>query len=661
MELIKSTPVGTAASELKKAKSQASAAQGAFADKTPLPSNHTWTRSSVAYVLRELGGKPGDRTVTIDLSALDLPSHCFLRDVLKAAKFPLHNGYAYGMRYAIEALSKHANTVEILRRPSPEVSIADVRTLFETIESAISTKLGIDQLHYSFSSRYLFTQYSGKIAEGEKVKNCGFSSKFKGNSRRLQQGRDLAGPKGRAAPPTVTSDFDSLEERDKKSLALVETQAAEIRSICEKSLNEHEQVQHIIRTARDEGLPLQSRKLTCSKLLKGRKPSGVTLRAIKDPNDSLRIAVFLMDKESWHTQGRLGFFPLIRLSQLAPYCEEPNANQIGELMLSESYMPRLTITACTVIIALATALNAGVIALLTLSNVVETDSSIMLVGLKARSAQLVNAEVSDATEKSESGNEDVVEGVPDEIKIKDSLCAKALRLLIENAKRLKNAFGLDDIILTTCLSLKTRKPKLMSFNFYKAGAHFWKYHNSHHISARDLRRLAAHIDLLSPNGSVYTVQTLLGHANVKTTYAYINTNIVNRLLDANMMRFMKKLAASLLFATGRTGLLIEHGLSEKDVQPKLFPISDMSGRTSKVDAWLSSNGAMKLNIGMAELRHCAVQYNFYKRNFTRLCNENPHRFSSVHLPRILFCFALRKVILASQHSALLVNYEAGLK
>jgi hypothetical protein len=338
------------------------------------------------------------------------------------------------------------------------------------------------------------------------------------------------------------------------------------------------------------------------------------------------------------------------------YCQDANPYQIGELILSEWYLPRLVVTASAICLAATTALNVGLITSLSLSNVLERAGIIYLVGLKARSAQLQCVAITGQPNEIDEQNEEI----PDEIRIENTSCMRAVKILVENAKRVSALLGLPDVNLTSCLSQKSRTPKLAALDFYDSICQFWDYHDSHHVSSRDLRRLCAHIDLLSPGGSIYTVQTLLGHADAKTTLTYINTNIVNLLLDANVMRFMKKLAATILFSTGRKGLLSKHGLSENDVQPLLFPVSEASNRSSAADDWIESNGTLKLSIGSAELKHCATQYAYYKRRFLQLCSENPLRFSSIHLPRILFCFALRKVILASPHAAQLINFEEGL-
>jgi integrase len=564
------------------------------------------------------------------------------------ADFPMHAIHAYGLRRALHSLATNSEAVEILRRTTKDITVLDVRALFGFIEDSLAEKPEIDQHKASYQSRHLFLKFSGQLNENLTVKDCKFKTRFKCKSILMGQGRELRGPKGKPLPPPVTSNFDSLAERDSKSLKIVESQLDDVMECCRKTLDGHDAVLALIGEARRLGLPPCLHHLTHSYLFRGGQPTWQVYDSIENPSDLLRIGVFLLDKRQWHTSVRKGYFPFIRLTQMAQYCHEANPYTMGELLLSEWYLPRLVVVACAICIVVTSALNVEVLTALTLDNVQQRGSTMLLIGLKGRSAQL-----QDAAFSAESNNEDI----DDDLRIDHPLAVRAIGLLVDNARRVKATLSLDDVALVSALSRRSRIPKYSTFNFYSALVEFWEYHGSYHVSARDLRRLCAHADLLSPGGSVFTVQALLKHADTRTTVNYINTNVVSKLLEANIMRFMNKLAATILFSTGRGGLLKQHGLSRRDVQPLLFPLSEASARPSAVDAWLKSDGSLALSLGIAEVKHCALQYAYYKKHFTKLCNDNPQRFSSVHLPRIFFCCALRRLILASPHASVLSNFE----
>jgi len=211
-----------------------------------------------------------------------------------------------------------------------------------------------------------------------------------------------------------------------------------------------------------------------------------------------------------------------------------------------------------------------------------------------------------------------------------------------------------------------RKRESLQFHlpmFSVALHEFCDFHNLPRFSFRKLRGLAAHANYLSPEGSIYTVNAFLNHADLGTTSIYLNSTILKSLQAANILRYMKKLAASILFTCGREDIIEKKKIDRKHIDTTLlFPASPMEPEAvrSRIDQWLDSSGDLQLVIGEEEVQHCAIQYHYYKNHFTELANANVERFVYRHLPRIVATIAMRRIIEASRHKAILTEFEEKL-
>lgn len=159
---------------------------------------------------------------------------------------------------------------------------------------------------------------------------------------------------------------------------------------------------------------------------------------------------------------------------------------------------------------------------------------------------------------------------------------------------------------------------------------------------------------------MYSVQALLTHKDRTITVEYVNSKIIMELYEANIRRFMRKLEATALFRLKRSGELAERGLSQKDIQLPLFPVTDALSTRTLVDEWIFQEEEVKISLGVAELAQCARQLKYYKLSYERLITENPARFVELHFPRMLFCAAIREIAKASPHWSIYRRIEREL-
>lgn len=201
------------------------------------------------------------------------------------------------------------------------------------------------------------------------------------------------------------------------------------------------------------------------------------------------------------------------------------------------------------------------------------------------------------------------------------------------------------------------KAKHYRFRVTKGDSHKWyilKPCDLPDISKSQIRDQVANIFYLETN-DIFKLKELLGHADVLTTLAYLDQHAIRIINEANMRRFMDKLAATIIWATGGIDKVDKRGLPIHDIDERLlFPIGDNNENCSSIcDEWLSSLGKMKFTIGPREIGHLNWQIHYYEEFSDRLKQNNPKAYLLNHVPRMLFCAALREVVAHSRYSQFL--------
>lgn len=615
----------------------------------PEIASHTWSRTSVFLAIRPRGGGPPHTRVEFKLESLNLSSDSLLMRVLQSAPFPAISRYVYTLRDILQKLERNTAATRILSRSISQTTPHEIKELYQYIEEIIQTE-NLNKHLKSGHARGLFKFCTYKLSDNSLLKDFKFKSRFSYTRTEMGKGRPLQGPINLRFPDLSSSKFDSLQERNEKSLNFCISIRDEVISLCSRTLNQHEEVLEKITKARAQGFPSTFKQQSRRAILNGGQIN-YQRHSHLSKDELLQVAAILCKNQSWALKVRIGYFPYAKLETLHKYCVNPTAYSVLEVLLSEYQLPRLIVAACAIAIITSTSINSEVMSTLKLGNIIERGNHIFFIGIKGKSGQLIEGSFSEHFDKSYEDD--------DKLRIDNPVAIRALRLLIENTRKIENYSGNVDLPLLSTLYKKNRHTSWEPIDLYRAFNEFWEYHNVNRISPRDLRRLGAHILFLSPGETIFSVQVLLGHGNINTTIEYVNTNIIAHLLDANIRRFGEKLAATALFATNRGGELQAHGLSTDDIQPLLFPISKFSTEKCAADEWIDSSGEYTLSLGIAEIRHCSTQYRYYQNNFCALLNENPKKFALVHLPRIFFCCSLRKILLSSPHCSLYQKYEEG--
>lgn len=588
--------------------------------------------------------------VAIDLSAFGLSEASLLYRVLDSLPCPFDLPSARTFRRVLRELEANPAAVRVLAHPLASVSEVQVNALFSAMEDVLDRTRSRSSYEMSLQARRAFIRTVATFANGKPLAKTGFESRFQSHRWAARDG-DLPTatgasrmrPVGKSAnnasiPNPVTTfqplEFDSFAERNSKALAQKQDAERFVHSLCERTFANHREVVGLLAEA-----ALQKRAPP--------SPAYLQHNFLRRPAfEQLQFVMHEIDRREAHKSGIRGI-NLSGLTQLHRFQVQTSTRYTAETLLSRHYLPRIVLAACAVAIMTDTAWNLETTLSLTARNVQIRNGTYRFIGIKGRTDSIQDIEL-DSSSPAQTD---------DDVPVISETAKQAVDLLLNHAAQIEKNTTLSNPPLF--LSYNRKNGGNLSFGrfyFARSLAEFWLYHNVDRIKSADLRQLAAHIDYLSPNGSIFTTQALLQHKNPDTTADYLHSTLIVRLVEENSRRYMTKMAATTLYITGREEQLVKSGLSHSDIQKQLFPSTTLSEESSIADDWLKDQ-ATKIPIGISELKHCAYQFKHYCANFENLISENPQRFIKKHLPRIIFCITLRRVILAGPHAGFYRNIE----
>jgi hypothetical protein len=631
-----------------------------------LPLQHTSTSTGILMVTRarESGREIKSPPAFFDFEALNVSRGGLLEEALLATECPVGRTSIAALRRVLNQTPLPVRLPQILGTKVSDLGSAEIQELFQLIEDVIARKNNKSLYNDSINSRSILANCNIPLKDNRYIRNFRFSSRFEIPGRTDKSIWDeLCVPSADDADlrvPISKQDFKNLEERNRNSYNKIQKTKAFIISKCKETLDEHESLVRLILETKSHGAPNLDKRSEAA-LERGNVPAMKRRVYEKMPfQDRLWIICNAIERFQSYKNLCARTLRLNGLTILYPLTANIDSNhELLATALSDYYLPRLAVTACSVLLALDSIWNSDALYSLTPPDIRPTKTGYHLNGLKGRGNQRQDFDIND--NQSLEAELDILADSLDDAEITEREAVRAIKLLLVNHERIKYFSGIQDAHLFASLNVGPTPESLFVYAVQdKAVREFCNHHNLPPLSMRDIRTIGAHAAYLRPNGGIHLANALLKHKSLSTTADYLRSSIINTLCDANIFRFMKKLQASILFACGRTDILkaqkIPDHFIDKDL---LFPISPLQGESedSLIDKWLDANGNMQLEIGPDEIHHCAAQYAFYRDNFFDLSVASPERFIKRHLPRIVTCIALRNVIRGSTHAALLAQHE----
>jgi hypothetical protein len=634
---------------------------------TPLEHTRTSTGIAMAAWKRLYGREQPPFTVFFDFTALGIAFGGLLEEALLATECPINLSTIQPLKRVLSLDTIPAELARYLGTPAKELGSADVIDIFELLEQAIASKPEkLAQYDDSVRARSVLANCRIPLKDNRRIGDFRFKSRFDmpiRGTKSLWHHLNISSSADKDLRiPISMQDFDSLKERNKNALTTIQKTKEFIVSKCVETLDAHESLVRLILDIKT-GAPAPLDKRSQVALRRGHIPC-LKKTVYSKLTDKQRLWIILDAIERFKFYESLPkyghFLRLSGIKTLYPLTADITSNrELLTVALSDYYLPRLAVTACSILLCIECTWNADTLYSLTPEDIVPTKNGYLLLGLKGRGNQEQSCHIEDL--KSGDIESENVSDEPDNIEVTNAQAIRAIKLLLVNHQRIRLYTKQENPHLFASLNSANRVDSLFVYGIQdEAIKDFCKHHNLPPLNFSDLRDIASHAEYLRPGGDIYHVNSILNHVHLATTAGYLHSTIIDALCDANILRFMKKLQASILFACGRTDLLKKKGIPDKFIDKDLlFPISPLQeeSETSLIDKWLASDGTITLAIGPEEIHHCALQYAYYRDNFAALSASAPERFVRRHLPRIVTCVALRNVIQASTHAALLSQYE----
>lgn len=610
------------------------------------------------------GGKQQLGSIEVDLKAFSPMPRSFLRLAIDNQKYPIHHSIANKFDRALRAVASDEAAVAILNSRPEQLTYVEIVKLYSTIETYIESWGDKSRRTMSQHALKLLREMPERLSDGSTASRSGFATRFK-NPRPVPKSSAADRPLRKNAAPTsyaATDDaalplldalrFDSLSERNAKAFESASSRKEEIARLCLKTFRQHDALVERICSAKQAGLP--DLGLRPYWLKRGGVINRESLARLSEA-DQLRVILHIMEREKFHLVcPNLDFMPLDGLKFLEdelPANSKKTYAMRRELLMSDYYLPAQVVAACLVAIQNDTILNVDVISKLTKGDILKTKRGYRFIGVKGRTDQIQARDVQVPSDDE-----------PQWYHCTSLASVRAFELLLGHVDSIEAHHRTRYIPLMTCINTQfERGPlKFAVKSAWLLTRLFCDLHDLHRFDTRYLRALGLQTHVLSPMGDIYSTQALAGHGSVNTTEIYVYTNVVRFLHLANIRRFMDMLAASILWKTDRKELLVQSGLGQRGFNLQLlFPQEgDDQSEKSAVEEWIGSGFTSEVAVGLDELEQCAAQYSYYQLALAQLPQRNAHRFLVVHVPRILTCYAMRNIILASQFASVYRKFEA---
>lgn len=301
-------------------------------------------------------------------------------------------------------------------------------------------------------------------------------------------------------------------------------------------------------------------------------------------------------------------------------------------LLSHWYVPQSVQLAIELKLQAETGFNRHTVRNLTVAGVSIRNATVELQALKGKVEELQHGEIDGA----------------------DRTLRAGLELMIDHSQNVTAFWQPDEKRLFVALVATKTEVAFGMWTCHKFLQRFVEHHGLPRFTREQLRNQKASAVYLQ-NGDVNEVQGLLGHESLKTTSGYLQQHVLAILNRANIAQFMRRLAASIIWAVRGEDAVVRHGHAHADVSARLlFPLAGHAAVTHspECDAWLANND-VTIVIDMTRIRHLVAQRAYYATQWQRLRATAPEAYERIHKPRIEFAAALWEIIRDSEYGELL--------
>lgn len=326
---------------------------------------------------------------------------------------------------------------------------------------------------------------------------------------------------------------------------------------------------------------------------------------------------------------------------------------VAQWMLVDYFLTREMVASIGVILCIHCGCNPAVIFSLQHGQIEINRNGYRLIGIKGKNDQLQDFSIITPSDYAEISESKKLEKYPARF---------VLHLLLENYESLRRVISYKGTAVLVAPNAHIGGEfKIEGVTIISDISKLCKIWGVARFTLNQLRPQVASLEYLRSNKNIYYVQAILGHSDLSTTQDYLSNSLLAMLNEKNINRFVLMLEQSIYFVTERHEEIDER-LGEKFQQSArnlLLPISDFGDEpeTCLISQWLKSMGTMKIEIDDSAVYLVSVTLKYYLRHTESIAARDPQRFLQSHVPLILVCAALHKLILASPLKQRLNYYD----
>ncbi|WP_233848042.1 hypothetical protein [Paraburkholderia sp. HD33-4] len=649
---------------------------------------HIWRDDQLRLAAKQrLDGTTTYKTYVLDTALLKLTAGGWLSEAVEAAPSQLHFVQAAAIVNSLKTLATRTSVRVLLNNPSAHLSEANVIDVLEAVDTDALARSQSAGSGYAQKTRAFLTRPVIPIRNGTLLCDVDYRTKLQPSPSRANDTLSDRSHPGLHNPelirPASALAFADTSDLHKKQLAHFSGRIEVLRSSCVSILDSHDQIVRAICDAKNVGisdvpLPPQTKgALRRGTAHQHNRPKGIP------PSSQLALAAYMLQQYELHKPSNVRM-ELSAVTEFAPLISHDTFEERFGILLSEFYLSRVVVIACFVIVMLATGWNKGTVMTLTKHRVQKIPGGYKLAGLKTRSGQNESEDLKQPvppnrgnenkpTSHTANGlappllknDEDSEDDGNDVREVLDLSSVRAIDMLLQHRENVDTYGDSTDPSLFVTLALSELRSRHFRLKLNSDELNeFCDFIRHPRFRANDLRKQSHSHFYLANGRDIRATQARANHASATTTMHYIDGTALRTSHEATIKDFGDILSSAFEYSAGR--LRFNNNATDRKTKLiktlLLFPPSSQHPEDgeSVADKWIKSLGNISFEIGAAEIKQCAYQRHYYSKNTAKLIAANGERFRHYHLPRILFCEALHRVILDSPLGGQLRSLEATL-
>lgn len=600
----------------------------------------------------------------LDLNGFKLQHNSLLHAVIQSFPDPIFlPDYTLFKQVLNTLLYEDSRAAKLLSLSLNKLEIVDIKTLFILTEDHIQKEL-VDTGNYksgtrpSMTFRRVLKYLQTPLGDGATIHDVKFSTKFKEppSSRNLiSESVDVGCNDPEHVAPISLLRANNSSVLTDKALDHLKSRSKRIEDACYDVINKYKMARSHLKGLERTKLPNNLENALEDTTLTGTSTRSALLELSESELLHFYVRFFTKHNLFDYSEFDKWYQSIDTLPSASQLCEHKYFKSLGlisnsdkknysykdaviSLILSRKILPSLPILCIRHLFQLQFKWNMATCNSITRHMITYTHDGAHIKGIKHKTSQEFSSHISQNA-------------------LKENAFFEAIQLLTDNSEYITQYWAFESDSIFIAISLFSNFPVAYRFKYIQINQRFITLYKLPYFTAEQLRDQVLNTHYLETQ-DIHSVQAVAGWDSLATASCYLNQKIIKTLSQANINDFMKQLESSIIWSIKGEKGIREIGLDAENINKKLlFPINTTQNSSISIaDKWLNDNKT-PIVINNDRMNHTLRQSQFYKNNWLRLFTENEDNFIATHLPRILLCIALEKVIRNSEHFDTYIEME----